>query len=182
VTGAAGQLKRHMGQLVYTARMNVGGKPAPRAAQSLCRVSTVVFSGSCSVLMGPYARTTDEEVSGQTAAIALQALPKLPPDTPSFPTSAAGVDCIPVARLPRQMPPGSAGAGDREHRLNEEAITPVGRTASLVCDGIQPRCNLSPNGVGDEQAYGHRRSPPGVDDRGDRMPKPRIRQHTLVGG
>ena len=43
MAGAAGQLKRHTGLLVYTAGVEFGGKPTPRAAQSLCRLSAVFF-------------------------------------------------------------------------------------------------------------------------------------------
>jgi hypothetical protein len=77
------------------------------------------FSGSSGVLMRPYARAINEEVLGHMTAIAVQALPKLPPEAPSFPASEAVVDRIPVAKRPRQIPPGTAGTGDRENRLDE---------------------------------------------------------------
>jgi hypothetical protein len=100
-TGAAGQRKRYPGPLVYTARVKCGGTSPPRAAQSLGRW---FFAGASGVLRGPAARASAAEVVGQTTALALQAFPKLPPAAPSFPASAAGVDRLPVAQLPRQLP------------------------------------------------------------------------------
>jgi hypothetical protein len=43
MAGATGQPKRHTGLLIYTAGVEFGGKPTPRAAQSLCRLSAVFF-------------------------------------------------------------------------------------------------------------------------------------------
>jgi hypothetical protein len=105
-------------------------------------------------------RTINEEVLGHVTAIALKACPELPPEASGFPAAETVVHRIPVAKLPRQIPPGNAGAGDIEDRLDEQPVTQFRRATGFVFDGGEPRFNLSPGGVGEEPAYGHQRFPP----------------------
>ena len=98
--------------------------------------------------------------------IALEKFPELPPEAPSFPAAEAIIHRIPAAKLPRQVPPGQPSAGEVGNRLEEQTVTQFRRTASLF-DGREPRFKLSSGSVGDEQAYGHRHSPPCIDHAGN---------------
>jgi hypothetical protein len=100
MAGAARQLQGSAGLFVETAGMECDGKPAPRAAQRLC-----------GMLMGSHHRPLNTEVLGHMTAILVQALPKLPPNAPAFPTAEAVVHRIPMAKLPRQISPGGRRCG-----------------------------------------------------------------------
>ena len=114
------------------------------------------------------------------ARIALETFPKLSPEAPSFPAAEAVIHGIPAAKLPRQIPPGQPSAGEVEARLEEQAVTQFWWTASLGFDGRESRFKLSPSGVGEEQAYGHRHPPPCTDHAGERKPTTSFRQQDLV--
>lgn len=68
--------------------------------------------------MRPHHRTIDEEVRGYGALVALEPFPELPPDATRFPAAEAVVHGIPVAKLPRHIPPRNARACDIEDRLD----------------------------------------------------------------
>jgi hypothetical protein len=57
---------------------------------------------------------------------------------------------MPVAKVPWYIAPGNIGAGDREDRLVEQAITQCRRIAGFLFNGGTPRLNRSRGRISDD--------------------------------
>jgi hypothetical protein len=92
----------------------------------------------------------------------LAVLPELLPDVTGLPTAKAVIDCLPAAKVVREIAPGDAGPSLREHGFNEPPVTELRWAAGIVLQSTHNGLHLSPNSIGDDQAQCHGYSPQGV--------------------
>jgi hypothetical protein len=132
------------GAFIETARMDVGGPAAPRAAQSRRRLPPVFFSRTSGMLMGAHHRRSDKEVARPGTILRLEVLPEPAPAPTHFPAAKAVVHRVPASTILRQVAPGQSCAGAIQHGLDQQAIPEPWRTASAGFQGGEEGGNFHP--------------------------------------